>query len=90
MAREGDWYYLCLSLNLDDSITQPLYNSDVSERVKKRECLDAFYDLGEGEACWETVVRALAGPLINNRRLAKDIAKKYGIDFEKTTNKSEL
>ena len=75
---------------MDDTVTQSLRRSEVSERVKKRDCLDAFYDLGEDEACWERVVKALAGPLIDNRRLAKDIAKEYGVDFEKTTNKSEL
>ena len=78
----GDWYGLCLGLEISDSISQPLRHSSKDVTDKKRVCLDAFYDLGEGEACWERVVRVVTGYPIHKRGLAKKLAKKFGIDFE--------
>ena len=48
--------------------------------TKKRECLKAYFD--SGEACWETVVKALEKPPFMNGRLATKIIKNYKLRDE--------
>ena len=44
--------------------------------------------LKQGEAKWSHVVRVVA--MLGNKRVAKQIAQKHGIDFEKVVVRDEL
>ena len=46
---------------------------------KKRRCLQAFYK--QGDVCWESVVKVVMDNPFYDRKLAKTIAEKYGVDI---------
>lgn len=50
------------------------------------DCLQAYFN--SGHATWKEVVKAVADYPINNKRVAKIIAKKYNITFN--VSKDEL
>ena len=50
------------------------YSNDPPE-YKKSDCLNAYYD--NGEAVWEEVVLAVAQDPVNKAELARNIARKY-------------
>lgn len=77
----SDWWSLYLNLKVDSTTMNLLKFSMESAEVKKRECLQAFWNTGE--ATWEDVVKAVAEYPINNKWVAKTIiAQKYGIREE--------
>lgn len=47
---------------------------------QKANCLTAYFN--SGEATWSKVVDAVANYPVNNRRLARKIAKDHGVPFE--------
>ena len=73
----GDWKGLCTNLDVDLGTLDGIEHSPIYD--KKWECLTAY--LKQGEARWSDVVRAVA--MLGNKLVAKKIAKKHGIDFEK-------
>ena len=70
----GDWKGLCTTLGVEEGVM-------TSPETKKQDCLTAYWN--NGEATWTEVVRAVAD---NNKRIAKKIAKKYCVDFDKVIN----
>ena len=86
MKDIGDWRGLCTNLKVDEGTMDRLIHSSDRAEAKLNDCLKAY--LKGGEATWTEVVRAVAMPPINNKRVAKKIAKKYGVDFDKV--KDEL
>ena len=71
-----------MSLRVDKGVMNKLDKAHRgSEDDKMMECLQAYID--NGEASWSEVVKAVAKPPINNKRLAKKIAKDYDVDFDK-------
>ena len=54
--------------------------TESDNRVKKRECLEAYWN--NGEAYWEDVVRAINSPQIMNKRVAKDIVERYKLNSD--------
>lgn len=75
----GRWESLCGNLRVDPGIISDLVSLKLDASMKMRRCLLAFYN--RGDVYWEEVIVAIAKPPIYNKRLAKFIAKKYGIDF---------
>ena len=62
-------------LKVDDGTMNMLRYSESDNRVKKRECLEAYWN--SGEAYWEDVVRAVVSYPIKNKRVAKEIVERY-------------
>ena len=73
----GDWKGLCMNLDVSLGTMERIEYSSTPN--KKLECLTMY--LKQGEAKWSNVVRAVA--MLDNKRVAKKIAQKHGIDFEK-------
>ena len=86
MKGIGNWRGLCTNLKVDESTMDPLVHSSARPEAKKADCLKAYFDTGE--ATWAEVVKAVAMYPIRNRRIAKEIAHNYGVDFDKV--KDEL
>ena len=76
----GDWRGLCTNLGVSDGEMDVLIHSTSTVRTKKADCLKAYWN--EGEAKWSDVVRAVAMSPINNKRVAKKIAKAHSLDFD--------
>lgn len=76
----ADWEMLCYKLRVSvgkiGSIKHT-YHPDIAH--KKKECLDAFYKQGGG--CWEDVVIVVSGYPFENKRLAKEIADRHGVEY---------
>jgi len=75
VAEIGDWESLCENLGVPNPVMMRLRFSNKQDGRKKRECLQAYIDLGE--ACWEEVVKVVANDPFYNKRLAYEIASKY-------------
>ena len=60
---------------LDGLVYAHLENS-----AKKQKCLAAYFD--QGKACWERVIEVVAGYPFYKKKLAKQIAKKYGVIWQ--------
>ena len=65
----GDWQSLCRNLDVD--LEDILHDRDHS----KDKCLQSYFN--SDEAYWEEVVMAVVRPPLKNKRVAKEIAKKY-------------
>ena len=76
----ANWEMLCFKLGVSDGKMDSIkntYHSDITN--KKKECLDAFYKLGD--VCWEQVVEVVSGYPFENKRLAGKIADRRGIEY---------
>ena len=76
----ADWEMLCYKLRVSEGKMDSIkltYHSDIAH--KKKECLDAFYKQGGG--CWEDVVAVVSGYPFENKRLAKEIADRHGVEY---------
>ena len=80
VAEIGDWESLCENLEVPQPTMNRLRFSNIQDERKKSECLQAYFKLGK--ACWEEVVKVVADHPFYNKRLAKDIASKYGVKDE--------
>ena len=80
MAEIGDWESLCENLGVPKPVMNSLHFSIEHHQRKKRECLQAY--INTGEACWEKVVKVVADHPLHNKRVAKEIASKYGVKDE--------
>ncbi len=80
LSEVADWNSLCSYLGVSRSVIDDLDNSGESATLKKRKCLNKYYD--NGEADWAKVVTVVANPPINKKKKACEIAAKYieGID----------
>ncbi len=83
----GDWYGLCSNLDVERGLLSELQHSNEHFSSKKIQCLEAYYD--QGEATWEGLISAVSDHPIRNKRVAKELADKHGIDF-KNLIKDEL
>ena len=70
---------LCTNLGVDDGImeTRPLHYTTVN--TKKADCLRAYFN--DGKANWANIVKAVTMHPTSNKRVAKQIAKTYGLDY---------
>lgn len=76
----GNWQALCTNLGVSISTMNALNYKTHSVPAKKTACLTAFYnhDVEDGtEVNWEAVVKAVEDYPFQNKRLAKEIAKKH-------------
>ena len=76
----GDWEGLCTNLDVSSGVMNGILHSQEQISTKKKRCLESYYN--SGDANWEDVIAAIAGSPIYNERVAKKIAKKYGIDYK--------
>ena len=77
-----DWEMLCYNLGVSerkiDSIKHTyMYHSYIAH--SKKECLNAFCKQSGG--CWEKVVTVVSDPPFENKRLAKKIADRHGVEY---------
>ena len=79
VAKVGNWRGLCMNLNVDMGTLDSLRRSGETEDMKKELCLQSFFNAGN--ATWEAVIQALVQYPVNNKRLAKEIAKKQQIEI---------
>ena len=79
MAEIGDWEGLCRNLGVSNDVLNELRFSNMENRVKKRRCLENYFNTGK--ACWDEVVEVVANYPFYNRRLAKKIAENHGLDY---------
>ena len=75
----GDWRGLCTNLGVNDGVIETLVHSTTSVD-KKADCLRAYFN--DGKANWADVVKAVAMYPINNRRVARQIANTYGLNYD--------
>ena len=76
-----------MNLGVAQGKIDALIHSPDVVHIKKLECLQAYYD--QGEAKWSDVVKAVESYPINNKRVANNIAKAYGVNSSKDS-KEEL
>ena len=84
----GNWRGLCTNFRVDEGIMNKLIYSSAHSDTIKQDCLTAYWN--HGEDTWTEVIKAVYMAPINNQRVAKRIAKKYGVDFDKAIRKDEL
>ena len=76
----AEWEMLCFQLGVSDDKMDSIkhtYHGDIVN--KKKECLDAFYK--QGGACWEKVVAVVSDNPFEDKRLAKKIADRHGVQY---------
>ena len=84
----GFWEPLCENLHVQAGIISNLVSTELDPSLKMRRCLKAYYN--HGDVYWEEFILVVAGSPINNKRLAKKIAKTHGINFNLLMKKEEL
>lgn len=77
----GIWRELCMNLRVDEGTMNRLIHSTDRDETKMTECLQAY--VNSGEARWSQLVRAVATYPLNNKKLAKKIAKDHGLNFDR-------
>ena len=80
VAEVGNWKSFCENLGVPKEVMNSLDYSSEHHQRKKRECLQAYINLGK--ACWEEVVKVVADYPFLNKRLADEIASKYVVKDE--------
>ena len=80
LAEIGDWQSLCTNLEVPEATINNLENEPLKNNAKKQNCLSAYFN--QGKACWEEVIEVVAGHPFYNKRLATEIAKKYGVTWQ--------
>ena len=76
----GNWEMLCFLLGVSEGKMESIkhiYHGDIAN--KKKECLDAFCK--RSGACWEKVVKVVSSSPFDNKRLAKQIADRHGVEY---------
>ena len=76
----ANWDMLCFKLGVSDGKIDSIkntYHGDIAN--KKKECLDAFFKLGG--VCWEQIVTVVSSYPFENKRLAKEIADRHGVEY---------
>ena len=78
VKKIGDWKGLCTNLGVSEGKINALVHSTATVDAKKADCLRAYFN--SGEAKWSNVVKAVAMYPIDNKLVAKQIAKAHGLD----------
>ena len=55
-----------------------LVHEDLENNARKGKCLAAYID--QGKACWEKVIEVVAGYPFYKKKLATQIAQKFGVN----------
>ena len=79
MATIGNWETLCENLGAPEAVPKQLRFANMENEVKRSRCLEAY--LNTGKACWEKVVQVVGDYPFDNRKLAKEIADDYSVDY---------
>ena len=77
LADIGNWYSLCTHLKVPEAVINGLENANLENDARKQRCLSAYID--QGKACWETVIEVITGYPFFKKKLASQIAEKYGV-----------
>ena len=77
----GNWEALCAYLEVPEAVLTELVHEQLENTAKKQRCLAAYID--QGNACWEKVIEVVAGYPFYKKRLATQVAKKYGIERQR-------
>jgi pyruvate-formate lyase-activating enzyme len=88
VEKIGNWRGLCTNLGVDEGVMDALIHSTATVDAKKADCLQAYFN--GGEAKWSDIVKAVAMHPINNKRVAKRLAKAHGLNYKKIIEKDEL
>ena len=80
LADIGNWQSLCIYLGVPEAVLSDLVNEDLENNDRREKCLAAYFD--QGEACWEKVIEVVAGHPFYNKKLATQIAQKYGVSWQ--------
>ena len=75
VAEIGNWQSLCENLKVDRGTMDMLKYSNDHPKIKKSDCLNAYFD--KGDAVWEEVVLAVAQHPVDEVDIARNIANKY-------------
>ena len=78
LADIGNWQSLCAHLEVPEAVLSNLVNKDLENNDRREKCLAAYFD--QGEACWEKVIKVVAGYPFYKKKLAIQIAEKYGVN----------
>ena len=78
LAEIGNWQSLCTHLEVPEAVLSNLVHENLENSAKKEKCLAAYFD--QGKACWEKVIDVVARNPFHNKRLATQIAHKYGVN----------
>ena len=70
-----------MNLRVDEGTMNRLIHSTDRDETKMTECLQAY--VNSGEARWSQLVQAVATYPLNNKKLAKKIAKDHGLNFDR-------
>ena len=73
----GNWEVLGKMLGVSDGAISLIRNEQIEAATRMTRCLDAYFR--EGNACWERVVQVVAGYPFNNKILAGQLARRYGV-----------
>ena len=77
LADIGNWYSLCTHLKVPEAVINGLENENLESVARKQKCLSAYID--QGKACWEKVIEVVASYVFFKKKLASQIAEKYGV-----------
>ena len=75
LADIGNWEALCSYLGVPEAKIDELVHEHLENTVKKQRCLAAYVD--QGNACWEEVIKVVAGYPFYKKLLAEQIAAKH-------------
>ena len=76
----GNWEVLGGMLGVSDGTITLIRNEQIEAANKMMRCLKAYFR--EGNACWEKVVQVVAGPPFNDKILAGQLARRYGVHWQ--------
>ena len=76
----GNWEGLCTNLGVNEGKIDAFIHSTATVDAKKAACLRAYFN--SGKVKWSKVVEAVAMHPINNIRVAKQIAKAHGLNYD--------
>ena len=80
LADIGNWEALCTNLEVPEATLDGLVHAHLENTAKKQRCLAAYFD--QGNACWEKVIEVVASYPFYKKKLAKQIAKRYGVTWQ--------
>lgn len=78
LAEIENWQSLCTYLEVPEPVLSNLAHKNLENNAKKEKCLVAYID--QGKPCWEKVIEFVAGYPFYKKKLATQIAEKYGVN----------
>ena len=67
-------------MEVPEATLDGLVHAQLENTAKKQRCLAAYFD--QGKACWERVIEVVAGYPFYKKKLAMQIANKYGVTWQ--------